>query len=135
MKLQTKIATVLGALALVAAPGMALATQPAEPGNGHGKANGPHYTPAPETPGPGAGLPEKAKAYGVYCQGYSKKHVAEKGTPFSQCVTAMAKVANDDSVSPRQACKALSHKHVKGEKGTPFSRCVTAAAKLKQTEG
>jgi hypothetical protein len=136
MKFQTKIATVIGALALTAAPGMALATQPADPGNGHGKANGPHYTPAPETPGPGASLPDKAKAYGVYCQGYSKKHVAgEKGTPFSQCVTAMAKIANDDSVSPRQACKALSHKHVKGEKGTPFSRCVTAAAKLKQTEG
>lgn len=134
MKLQTKIATVLGALALAATPGMALATQPADPGNGHGKANGPKYTPAPETPGPGASLPEKAKAYGVYCQDQNKKHVAgQKGTPFSQCVTAMAKAANDDSVTPRQACKALSHKHVKGEKGTPFSRCVTAAAKLKQT--
>jgi hypothetical protein len=134
MKLQIKIATVLGALALAVVPGMALATQPAEPGNGHGKAKGPHYTPAPETPGPGAGLPEKAKAYGVYCQDQSKKHVAgQKGTPFSQCVTAMAKAANDDSVTPREACKALSRKHVKGEKGTPFSRCVTAAAKLKKT--
>jgi hypothetical protein len=134
MKLQTKIAAALGALALATAPGMALATQPAEPGNGHGKANGPHYTPAPETPGPGASLPEKAKAYGVYCQGQSKKHVdGQKGTPFSQCVTAMAKAANDDSVTPRQACKSLSRKHVKGEKGTPFSRCVTAAAQLKKT--
>jgi hypothetical protein len=45
----------------------------------------------------------------------------------------MAKAANDDSVTPREACKALSRKHVKGEKGTPFSRCVTAAAKLKKT--
>lgn len=137
MKLQTKIAVILGALALAATPGMALATQPAEPGNGHGKAKGPDYTPAPETPGPGASLPEKAKAYGVYCQGQSKKHVeGRKGTPFSQCVTGMAKLANDDTVTPRQACKTLSHKHVKGEKGTPFSRCVTAAAKLKKaTEG
>jgi hypothetical protein len=74
MKLQMKIAMVLGALVLAIAPVSAIA----------GQGNGPKYTPAPETPptpGPGAGLPEKAKAYGVYCQDQSKKHVAgEKGT-------------------------------------------------------
>jgi hypothetical protein len=137
MKLHLKVALVAGALALAALPAMAAGDQPAEPGNGHGHANshGPEYTPAPGTPGPGASLPEKAKAYGVYCQGQSKKHVAgEKGTPFSQCVTAMAKAANDDSLSPGQACKGMSHKHVKGSKGTPFSRCVTAAAKLKKEQ-
>jgi hypothetical protein len=132
MKLRMKIAMVLGALALAATPALALATQPTNPGQG----NGPKYTPAPpapETPGPGASLPEKAKAYGVYCQGQSRKHVdGTPGTPFSQCVTAMAKAANDDEVTPRQACKGMSKKHVKGEKGTPFSRCVKAAAKLKQ---
>ena len=129
MKLQTRFVIVLGALALAAAPAMALASQPTNPGKG----NGPKYTPAPETPGPGASLPEKAKAYGVYCQGQSKKHVAgEKGTPFSQCVTAMAKAANNESVTPKQACKGMSKKHVKGQKGTPFSRCVVAAARLKQ---
>ena len=49
---------------------------------------------------------EKAKAYGVHCQGESKKHVkGEKGTPFSQCVTAMAKAATNDDLTPRQACK------------------------------
>jgi hypothetical protein len=134
MKLQMKIAMVLGALALATAPAMALASQPTNPGQG----NGPQYTPetpAPKTPGPGASLPEKAKAYGTYCQGQSKKHVAgEKGTPFSQCVTAMAKAANNEKLSPGQACKRMSKKHVKGEKGTPFSRCVTAAAKLKKTQ-
>jgi hypothetical protein len=131
MKLRMKIATILGALALAAAPAMALATQPGNPGQG----NGPKYVPAPSpgTPGPGAGLPEKANAYGVYCQGQSKKHVAgEKGTPFSQCVTAMAKAANDDRLTARAACRGMSKKHVKGEKGTPFSRCVKAAAKLRQ---
>jgi invasion protein IalB len=128
MKLQTKIALVLGALALATAPAMALASQP--PGNG------PEYTPAAEkTPGPSATPPEKAKAYGVYCQGQSKKHVAgEKGTPFSQCVTAMAKAANNEKLSPGQACKGMSKKHVKGEKGTPFSRCVKAAAKLRKDQ-
>jgi hypothetical protein len=138
MKLQMKIAMVLGALALATAPAMALASQPTNPGQGNGHSNGPHYTPetpAPKTPGPGASLPEKAKAYGNYCQGQSKKHVAgEKGTPFSQCVTAMAKAANNEKLSPGQACKGMSKKHVKGEKGTPFSRCVTAAAKLKKTQ-
>jgi hypothetical protein len=130
MKLQRKFAVVLGALALATAPAMALASQPTNPGQGHG----PKYTPAP--PGPNAPLPEKAKAYGVYCNGESRKHVAgEKGTPFSQCVTAMAKAANSQELTAKQACKGMSHKHVKGEKGTPFSRCVVAAAQLKKQEG
>jgi hypothetical protein len=88
----------------------------------------------PATPGPKAGLPAKAKAYGRRCQGQSKKRsdAAEgtKGTPFSQCVTAMAKLATGATKSPRKACKDLSRKHVGGEKGTPFSRCVVQGAKL-----
>lgn len=133
MKLHLKIAVILGALALAAAPALALAA-PSPTGQEHGK--GPKYEPeTPNTPGPGASLPEKAKAYGVYCKGESKKHVAgEKGTPFSQCVTAMAKAAHNEKLTARQACKGLSKKHVKGEKGTPFSRCVNAAAKLKKTQ-
>lgn len=86
---------------------------------------------SPPTPGPGASLPTKAKAYGEYCQDQRKKRVpGQKGTPFSQCVTAMAKLATVATDSPREACKALSRTHVQGEKGTPFSRCVAAGAKL-----
>ena len=82
-------------------------------------------------PPPNASLPAKAKAYGRYCQNQSKKHVAgQKGTPFSQCVTAMAKLATGKTDSPKAACSALSKKHVAGEKGTPYSRCVAAGAKL-----
>jgi hypothetical protein len=78
---------------------------------------------------------DNAKAYGKLCQGESKKHVAgEKGTPFSQCVTAMAKIASGETDSPTKACKGLSKKHVAGERGTPFSRCVTAAAKLREAQ-
>jgi hypothetical protein len=136
MKLQTKFAVVLGALALATAPAMAIASQPTNPGQGNGQSNGPKYTPAPpneKTPGPGASTQEKAKAYGVHCKGQSKKHVkGEKGTPFSQCVTAMAKVANSEKITPAKACKEMSKKHVKGEKGTPFSRCVSGAAKLRK---
>jgi hypothetical protein len=88
----------------------------------------------PDTPGPRAGLPAKAKAYGRYCKDQSKKRsdAAEgtKGTPFSQCVNAMAKLATGETASPRSACKQLSKKHEDGEKGTPFSRCVAGGAKL-----
>ena len=130
MKLRIRIAVIAGSLALAAAPAMALAIPPSTVGHG----NGPNY--ASEPPGPTAPLPEKANAYGVYCQGQSKKHVdGQKGTPFSQCVTAMAKAAHNERLSARQACKGMSKKHLKGQKGTPFSHCVTAAAKLRKANG
>ena len=84
-----------------------------------------------KAPPPTASLPAKAKAYGRYCQNQSKKHIAgQKGTPFSQCVTAMAKLANGQTNSPKVACAGMSKKHAQGEKGTPFSRCVAGGAKL-----
>jgi hypothetical protein len=146
MKLQLKIALVLGALALGAVPTLAIAqgqpegVPPAHSngnGNGKGNGNGPEYTPAePKKPGPKDGLPEKAKAYGRYCNDQSRKHVkGKKGTPFGECVTAMAKAANNEKLSPGQACKGMSKKHVKGKKGTPFSECVKGAAKLREDEG
>jgi hypothetical protein len=77
--------------------------------------------------------PTHTKAYGRYCQNQSKQHVpGQKGTPFSQCVTAMAKAAHGQS--PVAACAALSKKHVAGEQGTPFSRCVAGAAQLKRDQ-
>jgi hypothetical protein len=128
MNLKSKIAVLVGALALVVAPSAALA-------------QGVDYAPAPPehpthpTPGPKASLPEKAKAYGVYCRSFSKKHVkGEKGTPFSRCVTAMAKATTDDDTTTREACRGFSKKHVKGTKGTPFSRCVVAAAQAKKAQ-
>jgi hypothetical protein len=147
MKLQLKIAVVTGVLALSAAPALAHGQPEGVPPNEHGapanehanggegQGGGPNYQPEEPTPGPKAGLPEKAKAYGRYCKGESRKHVqGEKGTPFSQCVTAMAKAAHDENLSPREACKGMSKKHVKGQQGTPFSQCVKGAAKLRQEE-
>ena len=138
MKLRTAFVALLGALVLVMAPA-ALAGQPTEPGS---QGKGPRYAPEtpqssekPETPGPKAPLPEKAKAYGVYCKTESRKHVkGEKGTAFSRCVTAMARAATNEDLTPRQACKGESREHVKGEKGTAFSRCVSAAAKLRKEQ-
>jgi hypothetical protein len=93
----------------------------------------PHAKHGSPLPGPGASLPAKAKAYGVYCDKESRKHVAgQKGTPFSQCVTAMAKLATGSTTSPSKACAGLSKKHVAGQKGTPYSQCVSAAARLKK---
>jgi hypothetical protein len=131
------ITTVAAIAALGATPALALAsssnsnanrpavvppaTTPVQTGNPH-----------TSTPGPHATLPAKAKAYGVFCNKESKKHVAgQKGTPFSQCVTALAKLATSVTSNPAKACATESKKHVAGQKGTPFSQCVSAAAKLK----
>ncbi len=77
----------------------------------------------------------KAKAYGKYCKGQSKKHVrGEKGTAFSQCVRAMARADRNDGVTARKACKQLSRKHVRGEKGTAFSRCIVGVAKMRKND-
>jgi hypothetical protein len=140
----SNLAALAALLALAAAPAIA-AGPPSDTPNREdnpGAVHRPTETPPanqgtehkPATPGPKAGLPAKAKAYGRRCQGQSKKRsdAAEgtKGTPFSQCVTAMAKLASDEIDSPRKACKDLSKKHTDGEKGTPFSRCVVQGAKL-----
>lgn len=116
MTVGTKAALLVSGLALLVSPALAFASAfPSDDGQ----------------PGPSATLPTKAKAYGHYCQNQSKKHVAgQKGTPFSQCVTAMAKLASGTTASPRTACASMSKKHVQGQKGTPFSNCVSSGAKL-----
>jgi hypothetical protein len=96
-------------------------TPPSDQGTAHTSAQ----------PRPSAGLPAKAKAYGKYCQAESKTHVAgTPGTPFSKCVTDMAKLAHGTADNPRIACKDESKTHVAGTPGTPFSTCVSGAAKL-----
>jgi len=126
MDLIKRIAALAAVAAMLVAPTAALAT-------------GPEYAPehptppTHPTPGPKSPLPEKAKAYGVYCRTASKQHVkGEKGTEFSRCVTAMAKAANPPEETAKAACKGLSKEHVKGKKGTEFSRCVVAAAQVKK---
>lgn len=119
--LKPTLATVALMLAMV--PAMAPANGP-----NYNPGGGPNYHP----PHP-QGQPPHGKAHGVFCKGFSKKHVkGQKGTPFSRCVKAMAKAGRNDKLSPGQACKGLSKKHVKGQKGTPFSRCVKAVAKMRR---
>ena len=96
MRITSALATGLTAAAL-AVPAGALA----DPGNGHGNANANGHRAKPTasttyhdpTPGPKASAKAKAKAYGKRCHGQSKKHVkGQKGTPFSRCVVAAAKL-------------------------------------------
>ncbi len=138
MKTMLKIALVTAALALACGSAALAAGKPeGSPPYGKGAANGKGstYTPSEPTPGPKAGLPAKAKAYGRYCQGKSKKHVeGENGTEFSRCVTNMAQAVTHKNMAPGQVCKGESKKHVKGEKGTEFSRCVKGVNDLRKKE-
>jgi hypothetical protein len=103
-------------------------TQASNPDTGHPTADANART---DTPGPDAPASAKAKAYGKLCRAESKKHVkGQKGTPFSRCVTAMAKAATGEAATARAACAGISRKHTDGERGTPFSRCVVAASHL-----
>jgi hypothetical protein len=140
-----KIAILVGVLALVAVPAAALATRPAEPGNGNGNTPtepGNGHKPTEGTSGQGNGpnyspeSPPTTKAYGYYCQAESKKHVAgTPGTPFSTCVKAHETAAAHPNMSPGRACKGTPGKHVvKGEKGTPHSRCVAGVIKQRKEE-
>ena len=138
MKALKTLAPIVGALALTAAPALAGSdrgngTPPSNQGTAHKQAEQTHPAKT-NTPGPKASLPAKAKAYGRYCQGTSKTHTeGSKGTPFSQCVTALAKVAHSNTISAKQACKSLSHKKATGAKRSDFSTCVNGAAKLRHT--
>lgn len=159
MRIQTKLALLTATMALGAAPALALgppsgtpiptntgtshmptnpgsqgsqgtANKPSDPGSqgSQGTAN------KPATPGANASLPAKAKAYGKYCKGESKQHVdGTPGTPFSKCVTDMAKLANGSAKNPRTACKGESKKHVDGQHGTPFSLCAPARRSCSRT--
>jgi hypothetical protein len=117
MRLQSKLAMVAGTVVLGAFPGVAVGSA-----GGH---------PSKST------SPTKAKAYGKFCQGESKTHVAGiPGTAFSKCVTDMAKLANGSTTKPAKACANESKKHVAGQAGTPYSVCVSGAKKLlKQQAG
>ncbi|HEX6205753.1 MAG TPA: hypothetical protein VFZ29_08105 [Solirubrobacterales bacterium] len=93
----------------------------------------PDYKPDHPPQGPKSEPP--GKAYGYHCRGVSKKHVkGEKGTPFSQCVKALARADKNPDLTGKKACKGLSKRHVKGQKGTPFSTCVKGVAQMRKEE-
>jgi len=133
MRLKTKIAAVVGALALTASPAaLAMGKPEGSPPYGHG---GQKHSPGKGHARGGNEHASKAKAYGRYCKGESRKHEkGEKGTEFSRCVTNMAQAANHKAMAPGRVCKGESRKHEKGEKGTEFSRCVRNVVQLRRQE-
>src|ERR1700709_312357 len=121
MKINTRIAVLLGVLTLLVTPTAALAI-------------GPEYEVEHVAPAPGAGatLKAKKKAYGVYCSGFPKKKIkGQKFSPYERCLTSMAKTVAAKK-TPKIACTGFSKKHVKGKTGTEFSRCVVAAGEAKR---
>jgi hypothetical protein len=121
MRIQLKLGAAIATFALGFAPALAIAAHPNNGKHGSQSQGSSHAN---------------GHAFGKLCSTESKKHVAgQKGTPFSQCVTAMNKVASGQAHSPGQACKGISKKHVAGMKGTPFSQCVVAAAHLLGNHG
>ena len=77
----------------------------------------------------------KATGYGRFCQGESKTRVAgTPGTPFSTCVSDMAKLATGKAANPHRVCLNESKRHVAGTKGTPYSVCVSGAERLLKTQ-
>jgi hypothetical protein len=134
MKNLTKLAGLVGVLALTASSALALPTQPpSNAGTAHAPSSAGTGQP-PSSPGPNASAQSKAKAYGKACANESKTHVAgTPGTAFSKCVTALAKVAHNHA-NPTTACNTLSKKHVAGTPGTPFSKCVSDAAKVQSAQ-
>ena len=120
MRVKTKLAVIAGTMALGALPAVALGAAGGHPG-----------TTTTHTTG------TKAKAYGKFCQGISKQHVAgTPGTLFSRCVTDMAKAAGGSATDPAKACANMPKTHVAGQRGTAYSICVSGARKLlKQQAG
>jgi hypothetical protein len=120
MQIHRKLAVAAVTASMGFVPAVALAN-----GSGHGNPNA------------GSSASTNAKKYGKYCTaaGETKKHVAgQKGTPFSNCVKAMAQLAKGTSTNPKSACSTETKKHVAGQKGTPYSDCVSAAAKLHKSQ-
>jgi hypothetical protein len=120
MRVKSKLAVIAGAMALGALPAVALGAAGGHPGTTTTQTTGAH-----------------SKAYGKFCQGISKQHVAgTPGTLFSKCVTDMAKLANGSATNPAKACANLPKKHVAGQRGTPYSVCVSGGKRLlKQQAG
>ena len=133
MKSALKAGLALAALGLVASPAMA-----GVPGTGEPEVVPPSYDgsqnpgtthrPTGTGGGPATPAPASKRAIGKACaaQGASKSNAndPDPGTPFSRCVTTLAK-------STKAACADEPKQRAEGdtESGTPYSRCVSALTK------
>ena len=66
----------------------------------------------------GDAKPSQAKAYGKLCQDQSKKHVkGQKGTPFSQCVVAMAHLQSGQGADAEGRLQEARQEARQGQEG------------------
>src|SRR5579862_9916466 len=147
MNTPTKLAALIAVAAFGGIPALALGDGPGSgppssvtTGPPAGVNTGPtgHTGPTGETGETGptgqtgpAGPPSWAKAYGFRCQAEPgspdrTRSAGQSGTAFSQCVTAMAKLASGKSKSPEAACRKLSKRPLSGHRPSPFRLCVSA---------
>jgi hypothetical protein len=146
MKTLVRTVSILAALALAAAPAVALDN----PGSDHGPpagttgpSNAHHGTSGPQGPPENAGPPSdtgqpsdvppsQARALGkTECQKL-KSSFGDNKSAFGKCIAAVAKGLQSDTPTKatfKSACKGLSHKKAKGQKHSPFSACVIAGAR------
>ena len=130
MKSFVRTAALTAVLAFSASPAFAQGPPEGTPSaeNNPGTQHQPSDRPTAEN---NPGTARKLAAPGRYCKDASKERVeGQKGTAFSACVKAQARLRSGKADSPREACKGASKRRVKGEKGTAFSTCVKAGAKL-----
>lgn len=132
MKLLARTAALSVVLTIAASP--AAAQGPAEGAPATGDTPGAtqqQASMAEGRPKPDRGTARRLAAPGQYCRAASKTRVdGQKGTAFSACVRAQARLRKGTVTSPSKACKDASKKRVEGQKGTAFSACVKAGAQL-----
>ena len=73
------------------------------------------------------------KSPGQYCKGVPKTKLAgHKQTQFAECVTHIAKLNKNNSLTAAAVCKGVAKKKAKGQKKTAFALCIKAANKARQ---
>jgi hypothetical protein len=156
MKTFVRTVSIFAALALAAAPAVALDNPGSDhssgtPGATHvpstvppsgttGPGNSEHGTSGPQGPPDNAGgapsdvPPSQARALGrTECQKL-KSNFADNKSAFGKCIAAVAKGLQSDTPTKatfQAACKkaGLSHKKAKGQKRSPYAACVVAGAR------
>jgi hypothetical protein len=82
-------------------------------------------------PGPRASVEAKLRAYAKRCASLGTRADARvKGSDVAACLDAMARLGSGQTRSPREACRGVSRRHVKGRARSARASCVAAGSKV-----
>lgn len=82
-------------------------------------------------PGPRASIDAKLRAYAKRCASLGTRANARmKGSDAAACLDAMARIGSGRTRSPREACRGMRRKHVRGRSRSAHASCVAAGTKL-----